>query len=78
MYYAEADWELGKILKKQKLNPTGEDAHLAPDGAVTFDEAKIVRAQQIFKHNYYRAGGPWDLKTRPKYCTNGGGPTLCD
>lgn len=67
MYFSDADWELGKVLKYQRGNPIGEDAYLMPDGTVEFDEDKIVKAQQIFKHNYYRAGGPWDRKTREKY-----------
>jgi hypothetical protein len=71
MYHAEADWELGKVVKRWRVNPTGENAHLAPDGTVTFDEDKIIRAQQIFKHNYYRADGPWDLKTRARYRDQG-------
>lgn len=67
MYYSETDEQLGKVLKYRKPNPVGEDMYLRPDGTIESDEAKIIRAQQIFKHNYYKAGGPWDLKTREKY-----------
>ena len=67
VYKSETDVELGKILKYYKPNPTGEDAHLMPDGTVLFDEAKIVRAQQIFKHNWYRPGGPGAVRTLEKY-----------
>jgi hypothetical protein len=66
-FKCEADWQLGKVLKYYKPNPIGEDAHLKPDGTVECDEDKIISAQRIFKHNYYRADGPWDLKTREKY-----------
>jgi hypothetical protein len=68
-FYAENDFKMGKVLKYQKPNPVGEDMYLRPDGTIESDEAKIVRAQQIFKQNYYKAGGPWDLKTRVKYST---------
>lgn len=67
VFKSETDIELGKITKYQRVNPVGEDAYLNPDGTVEFDEDKVVRAQRIFKHNYYRANGPWDLKTREKY-----------
>jgi hypothetical protein len=70
MYYAEADWKLGKDVKRLRVNPTGEDAYLAPDGTVTFDEAKIVRVQQIFKHNYYKPEGKWPSKFLSKYKNN--------
>lgn len=58
LFKSEKDWELGKVVKYYKPNPTGEDAHLKPDGTIEFDEDKIIRAQQIFKHNYYKPGGP--------------------
>jgi hypothetical protein len=67
MYNSDPDWQLGKVLKYYKPNPKGEDAYIMPDGTVEFDEDKIVKAQRIFKHNYYKAGGPWDRKTREKY-----------
>lgn len=58
---------MGKVLKYQRANPVGEDMYLRPDGTVESDEAKIVRAQQIFKHNYYKSDGRWELNTRKKY-----------
>lgn len=69
VFKSDTDVELGKVLKYYKPNPTGEDAYLKPDGTVEFDEDKIIKAQRIFKHNYYRAEGPWDLKTREKYAS---------
>lgn len=71
-FYTEPDSTFGKIVKSRKLNPVGEDVYLRPDGIIVSDEAKIVSAQRIFKENYYKAGGPWDLKTRKKYAS---GPT---
>jgi hypothetical protein len=67
VFYSETDVQLGKVPKYQKPNPVGEDMYLRPDGTIESDEAKIVRAQQIFKHNYYKPGGAWELKTRKKY-----------
>lgn len=61
-FESQPDWELGKILKYQKPNPVGEDAYLEPDGTVTLDEDKIVAAQRIFKHNYYKPDGPGGKK----------------
>jgi hypothetical protein len=71
-FISEPDHKMGKVLKYQKPNPVGEDVYLMPDGTVTRDEDRIVKAQRIFKHNLYKPGGPWDLKTREKYtsCTH--------
>ena len=65
-FYTEPDSEFGKIVKNRKLNPLGEDLYLRSDGIIESDEVKIIQAQRIFKENYYKAGGPWDLKTRDK------------
>jgi hypothetical protein len=71
-FISEPDYKIGKVLKYQKPNPVGEDMYLMPDGTITKDEDRIVKAQRIFKHNWYKPGGPWDLKTREKYasCTD--------
>jgi hypothetical protein len=66
VFICEKDWEVGKVLKYQKPNPIGEDAHLAPDGTVTFDETKIIKAQRIFLHNYYKPNGPWTRNMKAK------------
>jgi hypothetical protein len=58
-FISESDSHLGKVLKYQKPNPIGEDVYLNPDGTITRDEDKIIKAQRIFKHNYYKPGGPW-------------------
>lgn len=59
VFECEKDWEVGKVLKYRKLNDIGEDAYLMPDGTVILDETKIIKAQRIFIHNYYKPGGPW-------------------
>lgn len=51
------DYEDGKVVKYQRSNPIGEDVHLLPDGTIVRDEDKIIKAQRIFKHNYYKPGG---------------------
>lgn len=67
IFQCPVDYEEGKVLKYFKPNPVGEDVYLMPDGTIERDEDKIIKAQRIFKQNYYRAGGPWDVKTREKY-----------
>lgn len=67
LYYGENDVQLGKVLKYQRANPVGEDMYLRPDGTIESDEDKIIRAQQIFKHNYYRPDGPGARKALEKY-----------
>jgi hypothetical protein len=56
-YTTETDVELGKIDKKRRANPIGEDVYLKPDGTVERDEDKIIAAQRIFKHEYYKPDG---------------------
>jgi len=70
VFTSDADTDLGKVVKRYKPNPLGEDAHLLPDGSVVFDEAKIIRAQQIFKQNWYRPEGPGARKVLAKYKKN--------
>jgi hypothetical protein len=69
VYDCDPDWEVGKVTKYRRLNPVGEDAYLMPDGTVTFDETKIIKAQRIFIHNYYKPGGPWVRKHMKKYAS---------
>lgn len=58
MYNSDPDWQLGKILKYYKPNPTGEDVYLAADGVTVIrDEDKIIKAQRIFKHHHYKPEG---------------------
>lgn len=58
LYFCSTDAENGKIVKKFRPNPVGEDIHLGSDGlTILKDEDKIIKAQRIFKHNYYKPGG---------------------
>jgi hypothetical protein len=66
-YVCETDYELGKVVKRYRLNPIGEDMYLMPDGTIESDEDKIVLAQRIFKHNWYRPGGPGSRRVLEKY-----------
>ena len=66
-YVSEKDYELGKVVKRLRLNPVGEDMYLMPDGTIEKDEDKIVKAQRIFKHNWYRPEGPGSRMVLEKY-----------
>jgi len=58
LFPSEPDYEMGKVVKYQKPNPIGEDVYLCKDGVTIHrDEDKIIKLQQIFKHNYYKPGG---------------------
>jgi len=58
------------VTKYRKLNPIGENFYLHPDGTVTSDEDKIKAAQRIFRHNWYKPGGPGAKRVLKKYQTN--------
>ena len=66
-FASETDICMGKVIKYMKPNPIGEDVYLNPDGTITKDEDKIIVAQRIFKHNYYKPDGKWAAKNLPKY-----------
>lgn len=72
MFKSEPDYELGKIVKRYRLNPVGEDVYLMPDGTIEKDEDKIVKAQRIFRENWYKPGGPGARRVLAKYrsCTD--------
>jgi hypothetical protein len=64
----EKDFELGKIEKKRRLNPTGENVFLDANGwSITKDEDKIVAVQRIWKHEYYKPDGKGFLKAIVSY-----------
>jgi len=67
VFVSDADYDLGKAVKYRKLNPVGEDMYLLPDGTIVSDEFKIVKAQRIFKHNYWMPDGPGAKKVLEKY-----------
>lgn len=58
IFVSSKDCDEGKVLKYQRGNPLGEDVHLMPDGTIVRDEDKIIKAQRIFRHNWYKPGGP--------------------
>lgn len=74
-FLSDMDWQLGKVLKYHKPNPVGEDVYLDPDGVTIHrDEDKIVRAQRIFKHNYYKPEGRGYRKAIERLVENVSGP----
>jgi hypothetical protein len=67
---ADLDTECGKVLKKRRLNGTGENIFLRPDGSIEREETKIIAAQRIWKHEYYKPGGKGFLKAFASFKTN--------
>jgi len=73
VFVSEKDTNMGKILKYYRPNPIGEDIFLGADGVTIIrDEDKIVSAQRIFKHNYWRPGGPGSRRVLSKYMSGDG------
>ena len=70
-FVCSTDVQEGKVLKYQRPNPVGEDVYLNPDGTITRDEDKIIQAQRIFLHNFYKPDGPGPRLVLKKY----GSPT---
>jgi hypothetical protein len=58
VFEGDKDFTLGKIVKKPRLNPTGENVFLGADGSIHKDEDKIVAIQRLWKHEYYKPEGP--------------------
>ena len=57
-FKSEPDVQLGKIAKKRRLNPTGENVYLCPTcKRIDRDEDKIIAAQRIWRHEYYKPDG---------------------
>jgi len=56
-YKSETDVELGKVDKKRRLNPIGQNAYIHIDGSIERDEDKIIAVQRIWKNEYYKPGG---------------------
>jgi hypothetical protein len=70
VFEGEKDFTLGKIVKKRRLNPTGENVFLRPDGwSITKDEDKIIAVQRIWKHEYYKPDGKGFLKSLEAFKT---------
>ena len=57
IFKSETDVELGKVVKKHRVNPVGENAYIHIDGSIERDEDKIIAVQRKFKHEYYKPGG---------------------
>ena len=67
VFLSDKDCDLGKAVKRHRVNPIGEDMYLGPDGTIVSDESKIVKVQRIFKHNYYKPGGRGSHLVLEKY-----------
>jgi len=63
IFTSSKDYEEGKVIKYQRANPIGEDVYLLPDGTIVRDEDKIIKAQRIFRDNWYKPGGPGYMRT---------------
>jgi len=68
-FVCSPDVQEGKILKYRRPNPVGEDVYLNPDGTITRDEDKIIRAQRIFLQNFYKPDGPGARLVLKKYAS---------
>ena len=67
VFESEKDYELGKILKKSRPNPVGENVFLRADGSLERDEDKIIAVQRLWKHEYYKPEGRGFLKAIESY-----------
>jgi hypothetical protein len=67
VFVGDKDVDLGKLYKKRRLNPTGENVFLRPDGSLERDEDKVIAIQRIWKHEYYKPEGRGFLKTFEKF-----------
>lgn len=77
LFVSETDVDEGKIVKKRRPNPTGQDAHLCPtSGRVTLDEDKIIAVQRIWKRNYYKPGGKGFAKASESFKLKNVGPDI--
>jgi hypothetical protein len=43
--------------KKRRLNPTGENVYLLPDGTLKWDKDLVVMCQRMWLHKAYKPGG---------------------
>mgnify|MGYP006269398787 CR=1 FL=1 len=70
IYDTERDVAVGKVNKKRRLNPLGENVYLRSDGSVERDEDKIIAVQRIWKHEYYKPDGKGFLKAFASFSVN--------
>lgn len=66
-YKSDFDSRVCQPMKRRRFNPVGEDIHILPDGSIARDEDKIIKAQRIFKENYYNPEGKGAKKILSKY-----------
>ena len=74
--WEDNDHDLPRPFKRRRLNRLGEDVHLMPDKSVVRDEDKIIAAQRIFLHEYYKPGGRGYYATMARYNTSTHPPLL--
>jgi len=67
VFESDKDFTLGKIIKKSRFNPVGENVFLRADGSLERDEDKIIAVQRIWKHEYYKPDGRGFLKAIESY-----------
>ena len=70
IYDADKDVEVGRVVKKRRLNSTGENVFLRADGSVEREEDKIIAAQRIWRHEYYKPDGKGFLKAFASFKIN--------
>ena len=70
IYDADKDVEVGRVVKKRRLNSTGENVFLHPDKSVEREEDKIIAAQRIWRHEYYKPDGKGFLKAFESFSLN--------
>jgi hypothetical protein len=62
-----ADLELGKILKKSRVNSEGDNIYLREDYSLIVEMDVIKTVQRTFQDKYYRPGGAGCQKILAKY-----------
>jgi hypothetical protein len=72
--YSAIPWETeptdvdnGKILKKRRFNPPGENIYLREDNSLIVEMDVIKTVQRTFREKYYRPGGVGCQKVLAKY-----------
>lgn len=61
------DVENGKILKKRRLNPVGDNIYLRDDHSLIVEMDVIKKVQRTFREKHYRPGGVGCQKILAKY-----------
>ena len=66
-FSSEPDVQLGKIVKKTRVNPEGENIYLREDHSLIVEMDMIKKVQRTFREKYYRPGGAGCQKVLAKY-----------